>query len=164
MRSSSSSQNADAIRKRMEIVRGEMDENMHEIVDEVRSYCDWRTYVRKSPWFCLSAAFAPGYLMVPKKSPGKPLNPVRTFSTPEILHSSLPNKKTHSTLLTFVRNLALRGISIYLVNQAGRFVAAGVAEPKSRDYKQDSLCKPPEEPKPNGNSSATRFSEHPTFR
>ena len=50
MQKMSDSENANSIRGRMEAMRSEMDEEVQEIVNDVRSYFDWRSYVRKSPW------------------------------------------------------------------------------------------------------------------
>jgi hypothetical protein len=139
----------------MEIVRCDMDEDLHEIVGEVRSYFDWRAYVRKYPWICLSTAFAAGYLMVPKKSFRKLQIPHQTFSTADLPPSTALNQKSRSTLITLVGNLALRGITAYLEKQVVNFATAYAAEAKSENREEDPLCKPFEESQPIGSSAAT---------
>jgi len=55
-----------AIQKRMKEVRRELG---NDLATSARDITNWRSYVRASPWICLGAAVAIGYLVVPKKSP-----------------------------------------------------------------------------------------------
>jgi hypothetical protein len=58
---------ADLIRKRMETARGNMADDMGEVVRSIKQMSDWREYVRRYPWACLVAAVAVGYLVVPRR-------------------------------------------------------------------------------------------------
>ena len=59
-------QSAEAIRRQMRQVRRELGVDMDEIVESTRELTDWRAYVKRYPWFCLGAAAAVGFLIVPK--------------------------------------------------------------------------------------------------
>ena len=61
------SQEANAIRKRMEEVRCDLDQDVQGIVEGARDMRDWRSYVRTYPWVCAGAALAVGYLLVPSR-------------------------------------------------------------------------------------------------
>jgi len=58
---------AESIRQRMREVRCEIGEDVEEFVESARTITDWRFYVQKYPWICLGAAFALGYVVVPKR-------------------------------------------------------------------------------------------------
>lgn len=58
---------ADRIQRRMEDVRGHLDEDVNDVVDSAKELVDWRAYVRKYPWACLGTAVAIGYILVPQR-------------------------------------------------------------------------------------------------
>lgn len=57
----------DEIRRRMAHIRRELHEDVRTVVAGAEAVTDWRRYVRLYPWACLGAAFAAGFLIVPKK-------------------------------------------------------------------------------------------------
>lgn len=61
------SSSAEPIRSRMESLRGQLVQDVDDVVESAKSMIDWRVYVRKYPWACLGAAAAVGYLLVPKR-------------------------------------------------------------------------------------------------
>lgn len=64
---STSTPNADDIARQMRDVRTELREDVQEIVENSREMAHWQYYVRRYPWFCLGAATAVGYLLVPPR-------------------------------------------------------------------------------------------------
>lgn len=118
-----------AIRRRMEAVRCDLDEDVQEIVEGARDMGDWRSYVRSYPWVCLGAAAVAGYLIVPRR-PWEAL--ARLANQGRALASSqLPRQGGASgMLLSLVSNLAMRAVSSYALQQVGRlFPPAGPKSP-----------------------------------
>lgn len=102
-----------AIRQRMEEVRCDLDEDVQEIVEGARGMGEWRSYVRTYPWVFLGAAFAAGYLIVPRRVFGRPPDaPALAESANQSALGAtshlLPNGNARGTLLAFVGNLVLR--------------------------------------------------------
>lgn len=62
---------ADRIRLEMVRVRGELHDDVEEVVASARALTDWRRYVRSYPWACLGAAAVVGYWIVPRRAAPK---------------------------------------------------------------------------------------------
>ena len=127
-----------AIRQRMEEVRCELDEDVQEIVEGARDLGDWRSYVRSYPWVCLGAAFAVGYFIVPRRPSGiqpdaKTTAALAKQSRPLAPSFLGPPGSMRGMLLGFVGNLALRGITSYVEQQAGKLFAAPPTKPLQDD-------------------------------
>jgi hypothetical protein len=58
---------AEHIQHRMHDLRGQLDNDVEEVVDSAMEFTDWRTYVRSYPWACVGVAAAIGYLVVPSR-------------------------------------------------------------------------------------------------
>lgn len=58
---------ADDIQREMRHVRTELRADVQEVVESARGLGEWSAYVRSYPWFCLGAAAAVGYLLVPSR-------------------------------------------------------------------------------------------------
>jgi hypothetical protein len=58
---------AERIQRRMHDLRGQLDDDVEEVVDSAKEFTDWRTYVRRYPWACVGVAAAIGYLVVPSR-------------------------------------------------------------------------------------------------
>lgn len=58
---------AEQIRQQMAVIRREVQSDVGEIVEDAQTLLNWRFYVKRYPWVCLSAATAIGYLVVPKR-------------------------------------------------------------------------------------------------
>jgi len=56
------------IRSRMAMIRDNLDHHAEDVVKEARRSTDWRIYFAHHPYAWASAAFALGYLIVPKKT------------------------------------------------------------------------------------------------
>ena len=120
-----------AILRRMEEVRCDVDEDVQEIVEGARDMGKWRYYVRTYPWICLGAALAVGYLIVPRcafamqPDAQKPEEPCRLLETP----NSPPKGNARGILLPFVGNLVMRGVAAYVGQQAGKLFASETNKP-----------------------------------
>jgi uncharacterized membrane protein YkvA (DUF1232 family) len=57
----------DAIRRQMAEIRRELHEDVREVVATAEAVTDWRAYLSRYPWVALGAAFAVGYLVVPRR-------------------------------------------------------------------------------------------------
>ena len=58
---------AERIQRRMHDLRGQLDNDLEEVVDSAMEFTDWRTYVESYPWVCVGVAAAIGYLVVPSR-------------------------------------------------------------------------------------------------
>jgi hypothetical protein len=58
---------AERIQRRMHDLRGQMDDDLEEVVDSAKEFIEWRTYVKSYPWACVGVAAAIGYLVVPSR-------------------------------------------------------------------------------------------------
>jgi hypothetical protein len=61
------SDSAEDIRRQMQDLRRSATGEMKELVDSAKTLTDWRYHVKHHPWICVGAAFALGYLIVPRK-------------------------------------------------------------------------------------------------
>ena len=61
------SNDIDSIRQQMAQIRHELHQDVRGVVVNAEAVTDWRRYYRMSPWASLAAAFAVGYLVVPKR-------------------------------------------------------------------------------------------------
>src|SRR5262245_44621759 len=55
----------DLLQVQMRNVRTDLNEEVHELVQNARAAVDWRHYWRRYPWVGCAAAVAAGYLLVP---------------------------------------------------------------------------------------------------
>ncbi len=121
-----------AIRRRMEEVRCDLDQDVQEIVEDARDLRDWRTYVRSYPWACVGVTLAVGYLIVPRRrrmsQPTAEMLAELAKQSRIAAMTDLPTKANGSGhVLAFVGDLALRGIASYIGQQAGKYLAPHVA-------------------------------------
>ena len=61
------SNDIDSIRQQMAQIRHELHQDVRGVVEHAEAATDWRRYYRMYPWPSLAAAFAIGYLIVPKR-------------------------------------------------------------------------------------------------
>jgi hypothetical protein len=128
----------DAILRRMEEVRWDVDEDVQEIVEGARDMGKWRYYVKNYPWVCLGAALAAGYLIVPRRSLAMPpaAQKADELAKPspvlETTGSSLTSN-VGAIVLPLVGNLVMQGIVAYVGQQADKFFASETVQP-SRDH------------------------------
>lgn len=118
-----------AIRQRMEEVRCELDDDVQAIVESARDVSEWRSYVRDYPWICLGAAAAVGYFIVPRRVMGmrpdaQTLAELANQSNLLATSHSPRNRNLGGVLLAFAGNLALRGVSAYVLQLTGKLLAS----------------------------------------
>lgn len=120
------------IRQRMEELRRDLDEDVQEIVEGARDMGEWRSYVRVYPWICMGAALAVGYFVVPRRSSTKPdLQTLTELANQSHLLATThapPKGHVRGTLLAFVGNLLMRGMSLYVERRAGKLFASPAAK------------------------------------
>ena len=63
----SAEDSVDDIRRQMAEIRSQLHRDMSKVVGVASVVTDWRTYVRDQPWLSLGAAFALGYILVPRR-------------------------------------------------------------------------------------------------
>jgi hypothetical protein len=117
------------ILKRMEEVRCDLDEDVQEIVEGARGMGKWRHYVSNYPWICLAAAFAGGYLIVPRRALG--MQPVAKT----LADLTTPTVNARGVLLALVGNLAMRAVESYLGQQSDKLFAAPPAKSPQNDQR-----------------------------
>lgn len=61
------SNDVDEIRQQMALIRRDLHENVREVVATAEAATDWRRYLTMYPWVSLGAAFAVGYVIVPRR-------------------------------------------------------------------------------------------------
>ncbi len=115
------------IRQRMEMVRSDLEDDVHEIVEDARVMSEWRYYVRTYPWACLGAALAVGYLVVPRRvflrgmqSDSQTLVELAKQSQMLVTPNTPPKGGVRSKLLTYVGNQVTRIVLSYVAQQAGK--------------------------------------------
>lgn len=135
------SHDTETIRKRMEKIRCDLDEDVQDIVEGARDLGQWRYYVKTYPWICVGAAVAAGYFIVPRRTVGSqsdastradPATQSRVFVTP----NSPPQgggSSVRGALLTFVGNLVLRSALKFVGQQAGKLFAPQTAKSQQDD-------------------------------
>jgi hypothetical protein len=117
------------IQQQMKEVRHGLDEDVKEIAEGVRELGDWRSYVRAYPWICLGAAFAVGYLIVPRRRVQTPSD-IKLLTELAKQDRPVETSRLSSTgsiqkmALTFVGDLVVRGISSYVGQHVANFMAA----------------------------------------
>jgi hypothetical protein len=126
-----------AIRRRMEEVRCDLDQDVQEIVEGARDLRDWRVYVKSYPWACVGVTLAVGYLVVPRRrrmsEPSAEMLAELAKQSRLAAMADLPTKSNGGRVLAFVGSLALRGVASYVSQQAGKYFTPPVAKPKQDD-------------------------------
>jgi len=118
----SNSPETQAIRQRMEEVRGDLNTGFQGIVSDARDIGDWTYYVKTYPWAVLGVSLVAGYLVAPRLGFGtnKQTEPAGVAtgsngSNPPPLKNSVSGK-----VLSFVGNLVMRGATAYVLQHADR--------------------------------------------
>jgi hypothetical protein len=62
------SNEVDEIRREMAGIRRDLHKDVKEVVETAGAVTDWRRYITTFPWVSLGAAFAAGYVLVPRRS------------------------------------------------------------------------------------------------
>ena len=117
-----------AILRRMEEVRCDLDEGAQEIAESAHDMVDWRHYVKNYPWICMGAACAIGYAIVPRRRLG--LRKVNRTMAELADHSRLLTKShspstsgVRSAVLMFAGNLLWQSALLYATRKANQYFA-----------------------------------------
>ncbi|TVQ01764.1 MAG: hypothetical protein EA381_04590 [Planctomycetaceae bacterium] len=138
MGSMQNSPDTDAILRRMEEVRCDLDEGAHEIAESARDMGQWRHYVRNYPWVCVGVAWAVGYVIVPRRRLGvrkvnRTLDEVADHSRLLTQSQKTSVKGVRTAVLMFAGNLLWRGAMSYATRQANQYLAARSANSPPED-------------------------------
>lgn len=127
---------AEAIRLRMASVRGTLDENVHELVENARNLTDWRYYVKAAPWGAVGAAAAIGYMIVPRRvrivqPDADEIAKLAERHQIVVEHAAKAEAKQGGPaqlVMTMLANAMLRAVTAYVSQQAGKAFGKQVAE------------------------------------
>lgn len=113
---------AETIQQRIEAVRHDLENDIHDITDKVREFGVWRSYVKSYPWVCLSTAAILGYLIVHRKQK-LPASGIRhpTTETPldgqPVFSNQQPYQHASQVAVNYIGAAILRGVSTYIGNR-----------------------------------------------
>lgn len=118
---------ADIVQREMRAIRGCLDADVGQLVEDARRLVDWRRHLKKYPWLALGAAVAIGFLIIPRRP--KPVN-LDADALAElarrdrlVLHvdgkTSNKNGGVTGALLTLATAAATRGASAWANRQMG---------------------------------------------
>lgn len=85
------SNDADAIRQQMAQIRRELHADVREVVVKAEAAADWHRYLRMYPWVSVGAAFAFGYLVVPRRRRAE--LPLSAAAVREIVAPAVPPER-----------------------------------------------------------------------
>lgn len=124
-----------AIRQRMEEVRGDLSTGFQGIVNDARDIGDWTYYVKTYPWAVLGVSLVAGYLVAPRlgfwKQPQT--QPVDSASNSNNSNAPLPHGNITGKVLSFVGNLVMRGATAYLLQHADKLFEAKTIKSNQND-------------------------------
>jgi len=105
----------------MREVRCELGEDVEEFVESARTITDWHYYFERYPWLCVGAAFALGYVVVPKRMPVINLDAdavLELAKTKQLVikpEKKNPEKRSwRAGLVSLLANAAVRGAMAYM--------------------------------------------------
>jgi hypothetical protein len=109
----------------MAVIRQRIDEQSDEVVAQVSELSDWRSYVRRYPWFSVGAAAVLGYVLVPSRP-----KPDAEGSTPDVKKhpAAFTTDELRSVLIGAARKAATAYASKALGGVVNSFVAADERE------------------------------------
>lgn len=133
---------ADALRLRMASVRGTLDENVHELVENARNLTDWRYYVKAAPWGAVGAAAAIGYFIVPRKiqivqPDADEIAKLAKRHQIVVEHAAKAEAKQGGPaqlVMTMLANAMLRAVTAYVSQQAGKVFGQQAAEKPQNQF------------------------------
>lgn len=125
-----------AIRKRMEEVRGDLNTGFQGIVNDARDIGDWTYYVKTYPWAVLGVSLVAGYLIAPRLGFGtKPQTARQDVASGSDGSNPPPLKsKVSGKVLSFVGNLVIRGATAYVLQHADRLFESKADKSNANDH------------------------------
>ena len=130
-----------AIRQRMEEVRGDLNTGFQGIVSDARDIGDWTYYVKTYPWAVLGVSLVSGYLVAPRLGFGtKPqTEPAYVASGSNGSHPPPLKGSASGKVLSFVGNLAMRAATAYMLQHADRLFESKAVKLNQNDHHEKSL-------------------------
>jgi len=123
------SQETQAILRRMEEVRCDLDEGAQEIAESARDMGEWRHYVKTYPWVSVGAACVIGYAIIPRRrlryrKVNRTLDELVDHS--RLLTQAHPTSTigVRNSVLMFAGNLLWRNALSFATRQAIQYFAA----------------------------------------
>ena len=117
------SKEVDEIRSQMAKIRSDLHQEMREVVAGAAAVADWRAYIRKRPWIAIGAAFASGYLLVPRRSrtvvapaPAAPVEYLAPMARPRSEAPAPRRFRTIGWILSLVGPILTRVAQSYALN------------------------------------------------
>ncbi len=136
----------DDVQKEMARIRLEMHHDIAGVVKDAESLFNWRSYITKSPWISVAAAFGLGYLIVPTRASRQ--HPVQPFVGNGLAPRDKPGNKTSrtevslwsigGTALSLAAPIAIRAAQSYVLSWVeDRFLGGMEAKSKAAKSPQD---------------------------
>lgn len=129
-----------AIRQRMEAVRGDLNTGFQGIVSDARDIGDWTYYVKTYPWAVLGVSLVAGYLVAPRLGFWKQPRAQSAVNPSASNDSNAPPLKgsVSGKVLSFVGNLAMRGATAYVLQYADRLFESRTIKSNQNDQHEKS--------------------------
>jgi len=113
------------IHNEMARLRDALHDDVQEVARGTRRMADWRFYVRRYPWACVGAAFAVGFLLVPKRSEPEALSPdvdtlLQLAKDRRLVIRPRGDRHVSGGMLTRLAETAVRVVVSQAARQAGR--------------------------------------------
>ncbi len=126
-----------AIRQRMEEVRGDLNTGFQGIVNDARDIGDWTYYVKTYPWAVLGVSLVAGFLIAPRLGFGKQPQTQPVEGASNLNNSNAPPLPPHGNIsgkvLSFVGNLVMRGATAYVLQHADKLFQAKTIKSNQND-------------------------------
>ncbi len=119
-RSIQDSPETQAILRRMEEVRCDLDEGAQEIAEGARDMGEWLHYVKNYPWISMGVACIIGYVIVPRRRlKVRKINQTLDDHSQQLKQAQTPSTSgVRSAVLMFVGSLLWRSTLSYIMRQA----------------------------------------------
>lgn len=129
-----------AIRQRMEEVRGDLDTGFQGIVSDARDIGDWTYYVKAYPWAVLGVSLFAGYLIAPRLGSWKQPQAQSAEGASGSNDSSVSPLKgsVSGKVMSFVGNLVMRGATAYVLQHADRLFESKAVRSNPNDHHEKS--------------------------
>lgn len=124
-----------AILRRMQEVRCDLDEGAQEIAESAHDLVEWRYYVKNYPWICAGIACAIGYVIVPRRRLGVgKVNQTLAEHSRLLEKSHSPSKSgVRGAVLLFAGNLLWRTALSYASRTASQYFTSPSDTPPPED-------------------------------
>jgi len=122
-------ESVDDIRRQMAEIRSDLHRDMSTVVEGASSVTDWRSYLRDRPWMSLGAAFALGYVLVPRRARPAAAEPISVPLAAATIRAEPPARRQSlawravKTIAAMALPVAARAAQGYAVRWVEGFLA-----------------------------------------